>query len=117
MEQGLRKEERLCKRFQFEKVYKEGKTFSGQIIRLAILANGLTANRVGFAVSKKRVKLSTGRNRIKRLLREAYRCNKYRIKQGFDIVLIARGPFSGLRLEQIEEDFFKLAERARALKA
>ncbi len=116
MEQGLKKEERLCKRFQFERVYKEGRTFSGRIIRLAILANGLMSNRVGFAVSKKRVKLSTGRNRIKRLLREAYRRNKYKIKQGFDIVLVAREPLSSLKLKQVEEEFFKLAEKARVLK-
>ena len=70
MEQGLKKEERLHKRFQFERVYGEGRAFSGRIMRLAILANGLDLNRVGFAVTKKRLRLSIRRNRVRRLLRE-----------------------------------------------
>jgi len=115
MEQGLKKEERLCKRFQFERVYKEGISFSGKLIRLALLANGFCTNRVGFAASKKRVKLSVRRSRTKRLLREAYRRNKYRIEQGFDIVLVARESLGNLKLQEVEGELFKLAEKAGIL--
>lgn len=112
MEQGLGKEERLRKRFQFERVYKEGKAFSGRTIRLAILANGLGANRAGFAVSKKRLKLSTQRNRVKRFLREAYRRNKHGIKPGFDIVLIGRETPPSLKLPEVEAELSRLAQKA-----
>ena len=117
MEQGLKKEERLCKRFQFERVHKEGKAFSGRTIRLAILANELGANRVGFTVSKKRLKLSTQRNRVKRLLREVYRYNKHRIRAGFDIVLIARETPPSLKLPEVEAELSRLAQKAGILKA
>jgi ribonuclease P protein component len=116
MDEGLKKEERLHKRFQFERVYREGSAFWGRSIKLAILANGLYINRVGFAVTKKRIKLSTHRNRIKRLLREAYRHNKYRIEQGFDIILIARKVGPNLKLQEIEREMFRLAEKAGILK-
>lgn len=114
-EQGLKREERLHKHFQIERVYKEGRVFSGRIIRLVMLANGLPRKRVGFAVSKKRVRLSTHRNRVKRLLREAYRHNKYRIKQGFDIVLVAHKTPPDLKLQEIEKELLRLAGKAGAL--
>ncbi len=115
MNEGLKKEERLRKRFQFERVYKEGRAFSGKRIRLAILANGLERNRVGFAASKKTLRLSVRRNRAKRLLRETYRRNKYRIKPGFDIVLIARETIPNVKLPEIEEELFQLAGKAGVL--
>ena len=116
MEQGLKKEERLCKRFQFERVYKEGMSFSGKIIRLEILANGFCTNRVGFAARKMRVKLCLRRRIKTRLLREAYRRNKYRIEQGFDIVLVARENLGNLKLQEVEGELFRLAEKAGILR-
>jgi ribonuclease P protein component len=40
------------------------------------------------------------RNRLKRLLREAFRLNEHRIRGEFDFVLIARGPLAELAEEK-----------------
>lgn len=45
--------------------------------------------RLGIIVAKKHVKLAVQRNRIKRLLRESFRCKRYSIP-GLDIVVLAK---------------------------
>lgn len=47
--------------------------------------------RVGFSVSK-RLGTAVDRNRIKRVLREAYRANGQSLRGNMDFVLIARAP-------------------------
>lgn len=115
MSESLNKKEKLTKRFQFERVYKEGEHFSGRRLKLALFVNGLGNNRVGFAVTKKLLKLSTRRNHLKRLLREAYRHNKDKIRPGLDIVIIARNATGKIELKTIESELVKLANKAGVL--
>lgn len=48
--------------------------------------------RLGISVSRKKVKTAVARNRIKRLLREAFRLTKGRLPRGVDLVVVPRGP-------------------------
>ena len=43
--------------------------------------------RLGLAISKKNCRAATGRNRLKRLTRESFRCNQELLK-GLDVVVI-----------------------------
>jgi ribonuclease P protein component len=53
------------------------------------LANGLDHLRLGLSVSRK-VGSAVMRNRIKRLLREAYRLQRHDLPGGYDVVLVVR---------------------------
>ena len=54
--------------------------------------NGLPHARLGISASKKRVKKAHERNRVKRLLREAFRLTKAELPPGLDLVIVPRGP-------------------------
>jgi ribonuclease P protein component len=79
---GLSKKERLKSRKQIDLLFQQGKSFSAFPLRVTFRvepseAPGLQA---GFTVSKRNFKRAVDRNRIKRLLREAYRLRKNELK-------------------------------------
>lgn len=74
----FKKEEKLKSRKTIEQLFKEGKSFSNFPFRvLWKFTEASTASlQTGFAVSRKHFKKAVDRNRIKRLMREAYRLQK-----------------------------------------
>lgn len=73
--------EKLKSRKQIESLFVEGKSIKKFPLRLKYLeVNELeTPIKVAFSVPKRNVKLAVHRNRIKRLMREAYRLNKHKL--------------------------------------
>ncbi|MGB6153321.1 MAG: ribonuclease P protein component [Pricia sp.] len=73
------KKEKLKSRKLIDRLFAEGKSVSKYPIKLIYLSTALPENvkiQAGVAVPKKNFKSAVRRNRIKRLLREAYRLNK-----------------------------------------
>ncbi len=72
-------QEKLKSRKLIEKLFTEGKSVSAYPLRMVYLStsfdDGVLA-KTGVSVSKRNFKKAPDRNRIKRLLREAYRLNK-----------------------------------------
>lgn len=76
---GLPKAERLKSRKQIDALFAEGKSFAVFPIRVTyrFFANGQNSGlQIGVSASKRNFKKAVERNRIKRLLREAYRLQK-----------------------------------------
>lgn len=75
---GLSKTERLKSRKQIDKLFAGGRAFVVFPIRVTYLfASGEEQGvKMGVTVSKRAFKKATDRNRVKRLLREAYRLQK-----------------------------------------
>lgn len=78
MDFNFPKNEKLKSRKLIERLFAEGKSVPKYPIRLVFMP--LTVNGIftqaGFSVSKKAFKKAVDRNRVKRLMREAYRLNK-----------------------------------------
>lgn len=74
----FKKEEKLKSRKTIEQLFKEGKSFSNFPYRVLWRFNDASpvSLQTGFAVSSKHFKKAVDRNRIKRLMREAYRLQK-----------------------------------------
>ena len=76
--------------------------------------NGLITNRVGITVGKKLGK-AVIRNRVRRRLREIYRCNEALFTPGWDIVVVARSRCISGDFEKITAAYLSLAEKAGIL--
>jgi ribonuclease P protein component len=102
--QMLQKEHRLTDKRDFQKVFHHGQSFANRYLVLYYMKNRTNDRfRIGFSVSKKVGKAVT-RNRVKRLLREAFRLDKDRIKEAYDMVVIARPSAAELDFKEIQQN-------------
>ena len=79
----------LKKNSDFQRVYKQGKSYANRYLIMYVLENQTSNNRLGISVSKK-VGNSVIRHHITRLIREGYRLHEDMFNNGLDIVVIAR---------------------------
>jgi ribonuclease P protein component len=107
------KNEHILKTGDFAAVYKKGRAARSELIFLHYLPNGLPYGRIGFSISSARVRLATGRNRIRRIMREVYRRNKKNFKTGFDLVVVVKkDPGKIILYKDFESLFLKLVKTA-----
>jgi len=105
---------RLKKNWDFRRVYRYGRTVVTKNIVLYYCPNGLPYNRLGFAISKK-VGKSVVRNRIKRIYREALRSFEGEIKQGYDLVIIARKPAVDIEFKRALKELHYLCRKGKII--
>ena len=80
MKYTLGKEEKLKSNKLIEQLFVEGRRVKSFPIQLRYFQTNHSSEfpiKVGFSVPKRNIKLAVNRNRIKRVLREVYRKNKY----------------------------------------
>ncbi len=81
----LGKQERLKSRKQIEHLFKEGKSFAVPPLRVYYTISALPVDKCslqfGVAVGTKHFKKAVDRNRVKRLIREAWRLQKHALQQ------------------------------------
>jgi ribonuclease P protein component len=121
----LPKSARLVRNSQFRKVLADGVRASDDTLVLYMCENDCGWSRIGISVGK----ASGGavvRNRLKRLIREAFRQNRQRLPAGFDYAVMVSPRLAkrtretrvssavrGVKLGQIMGSFLTLAEAAR----
>ncbi|WP_094602729.1 Ribonuclease P protein component [Sporomusa silvacetica DSM 10669] len=105
---------RLCQNRSFQTVYRSGKSYANKYLVLYVLPNRSVNRRIGFAAGK-RLGPAVVRNRLKRLLREAYRHQQEMIITGVDLVIVARQPLLKVGKDQIVKAFIELCAKAKIL--
>jgi len=103
---------RLTRSEDFTRVYRTGRSVANRYLVLYYFdrsgsesVSAPSGPRIGFSVSK-RLGSAVDRNRVKRVLREAYRAQAEMITGQFDLVVIAREPI----IELLETGGFKAVE-------
>ena len=71
----------------YQRLFQVRQVVSDDFISLHVKANGLTHHRLGMGVAKKMFRKAVQRNRIKRLIREAFRLERSNFSGGLDIVV------------------------------
>ncbi|MBN2569652.1 MAG: ribonuclease P protein component [Deltaproteobacteria bacterium] len=112
--QSFGKDERITKRRDYLRIYKEGgRIGSGNFV--VILGNNQSGKtRLGVAVSK-RVGNSVTRNRIKRLIREFFRLRKDSLPGSKDIVIVAKKDISSMKCEDVCKELERLFVRGQGI--
>ena len=101
-EQRFGKQSRLRKRPQFLALNRARKVPTQHFLFLW-QPNGLATTRLGITVTR-RIASAVGRNRVKRLLREAFRRRGGVLPPGLDLVAIARPGSPSLSQAQVDEE-------------
>jgi ribonuclease P protein component len=99
----FRKEDKIRKRGDFQRVFKEGAKYQTPYFRISISPNGLSHCRLGITTGKK-VGSAVQRNLLKRRLREFFRLNKSRFPGSSDLVITAKQGAASLNFGQISEE-------------
>lgn len=110
----MKRQYRLRRNTDFQRVRRVGKFYASPIMVLAFLQNELDHSRFGFVVSK-RLGKAVQRNRIKRRMREATRHRLPGIRPGFDLVFIARQPIGQASFTEIDRTLERLLTKANLL--
>lgn len=80
----------LKKNNEFRKLYSKGRFYQSPLIVTYVIRTRRNCTRVGITTSKK-IGNAVLRNRSRRIIREAYRSLLPELRQGYDIVFVARG--------------------------
>ena len=100
---------RLLRAREFRRVYSRGRRAHGSSIVVVALRRSGQDLRLGVSVSKAHGR-AVRRNKIKRILREAFRLERPELPGGFDVVLIPQ-PRDRYVLEEVRAELRELLER------
>lgn len=83
MDASFPKKEHLCKKKDFDFLFKNGKSAYHSFLKAqyVFLTTNTPEVKVAFAVPAKKIKRAVDRNYIKRIMREVYRKNKFLLKE------------------------------------
>jgi len=106
----MKKAVTLKENYEFRRMYQRGKSAVSGSMVVYCRKNKLGHNRLGLTASTK-LGHAVVRNRCRRRLREVYRLNSPAMRQGYDLILVARGRTAHAPWKELNETFLKLCRK------
>ena len=105
------KSDRILKRDRFREVYDTGRKIQATYFTAFVLLNQGKKPRIGITATRKSGN-SVERNRARRLVREAFRKNKWLVPNGVDIVINVKHRLVEASYSEFEGDFVTFLKKA-----
>ena len=86
----FRPHERLKDPKDFRRAFDRRRSSADEILVVYGVENGRDHARLGISLSRKKVRAAHARNRLKRLVREAFRLGKSELPTGIDLIVLPR---------------------------
>ena len=113
----MKKTKMLKKNYEFKLVLSRGKYYNGKNITITVINNNKNINLLGIAVSTKNGK-AFQRNRLKRIIREAYNQLENYLENGYSVVVLLKKDFciDNINYNSILEDMKQIFSQAKIIK-
>jgi ribonuclease P protein component len=106
----MKKAVTLKKNHEFRRLYNKGNSAPGNGMVIYCKKNRLGRNRLGITVSTK-LGGAVVRNRIRRRLREVFRLNDDKLRQGWDMILVGRSRAIDLPWKELNQSFLRICKK------
>ena len=101
---------RLVKREDFQRIFEGGSWMNADCLSARLVTNDLGRPRLGF-VTPRKLGSHPPRNRVARVMREAYRLNQHLLSAGVDVVFMPKRSWTDYRLAVAEPSMQALLRR------
>lgn len=96
----------------FQRAYRTGSRARGRLLLVVAVENELGWTRLGLSVGRRIWRHAVGRNRVRRMFREAFRLSYGELPEGLDLVLIPAAPALDPALPELRQELVHLARKA-----
>lgn len=106
---------RVIKSSIFREAFQNDRQYRGKFMVMWLRSGQDAGLRLGVVAGKRSFRKAVERARAKRLLREAYRLNRFRFHGDYDVILMARRRMMDVSRHAVEKELLALAEKAGIL--
>ncbi len=110
----MEKKYRIRKNMEFKEIYKDGKNYWNRNLILYVRRNDLKETRVGYTITKK-IGNAVIRNKIRRRMKEIYRSNFHNVKEGYDLIFIAKKNVINIPFKELEGSMIHILSISKLL--